>query len=74
MPASSFERDIKPLFRVEDREEMDFMFDLWNYHEVREYAESIYERIDDQTMPCDQPWPAERLAVLRAWIDEGMHP
>ncbi len=67
----SFARDIQPLFRERDRVAMEFMFDLRSHAEVREHAESIYERIDDGSMPCDGEWPTERLAVLRAWIDGG---
>ncbi len=74
MTPPSFEREIRPLFRERDRIEMDFMFDLWSYEEVREAAESIYERIADGTMPCDEEWPPDRLELLRAWIDGGMEP
>jgi hypothetical protein len=67
----SFERDIRPLFREEDVEMMSFAFDLSSYDDVREYAEDIYERVADGTMPCDRAWPAERVKLLRAWIDAG---
>ena len=67
----SFETDIKPLFREFDRYEMDFVFDLWKYEDVKKHAASILDRVIDQTMPCDEPWPAERVAVFRAWIEEG---
>ena len=43
----SFETDIKPMFREEDRDAMDFIFDLWKYEDVRENAELIYQRIED---------------------------
>jgi hypothetical protein len=23
-------------------------------------------------MPCDEEWPAERIALFHQWIDEGM--
>lgn len=68
----SFDTDIKPLFREHDRDEMDFAFDLWDYEDVKEHAQSILERIEDGTMPCDDPWPEERINVLRTWINEGM--
>jgi hypothetical protein len=67
----SFERDIRPLFREEDVEMMSFAFDLSSYDDVREYAKDIYERVADGTMPCDRAWPAERVKLLRAWIDAG---
>jgi hypothetical protein len=74
MATPSFERDIKPLFRAHDRTEMDFMFDLWSYDDVSEYAEDIYSRVEDGTMPCDGEWPPEQVSLLRAWIDGGGEP
>lgn len=70
----SFETDIKPLFREEDREAMDFVFDLWKYEDVKENAELIHERIADGSMPCDHQWTSEQLATLRQWIDDGSQP
>ena len=74
MTTPSFERDVKPLFREHDRREMDFVFDLWSYEEVKEAADDIYSRIEDGTMPCDIEWTPEQLAILRAWIDGGFAP
>jgi len=67
-----FAQDIKPLFREEDRDAMDYVFDLWDYNDVSANAESILERLDDGTMPCDVPWPAEQIDLFRRWIDGGM--
>ena len=67
----SFERDIRPLFREEDVETMEFAFDLSSYDDVREYAEDIYQRVAEGTMPCDRAWPNERVQLLRTWIDAG---
>jgi hypothetical protein len=67
-----FERDIQPLFREQDRVAMDFLFDLWDYQDVSAHAESLLERLDDGTMPCDEPWPAEQIALFRRWMDAGM--
>jgi hypothetical protein len=25
------------------------------------------------SMPCDRPWPADRVDTFRRWIDSGMH-
>jgi hypothetical protein len=69
-----FERDVKPLFRDVDQESMLSMFDLWSYDEVRENADAIVERLEDGTMPCDEPWPSERIDKFRAWVDGGMPP
>lgn len=66
-----FEQDIKPLFREDDRDAMDYIFDLWSYDDVSANADSILERLDDGSMPCDEPWPAERIDVFRNWISAG---
>ena len=68
---TSFEKDIKPLFRQLDRDEMDYVFDLWSYQDVSTNADAILERVEDGTMPCDEAWPAERIELLRRWIEEG---
>jgi hypothetical protein len=72
MSELSFERDILPLFRPEDVEEMAFAFDLSSYDDVREHAELIHGRVADGSMPCDRAWPAEDVERLRGWIDAGM--
>ena len=68
----SFERDIKPLFRDDDVESMEFAFDLRSYEEVTANAEDIYERLEDGSMPCDGEWPPERVELFRNWIDAGL--
>jgi hypothetical protein len=68
---TGFEHDIKPLFREHDRLNMDFVFDLWSYDDVKADAANILDRIEDGTMPCDAPWDAERIQKFRAWMDEG---
>jgi len=66
-----FARDIKPLFREEDRDAMDYIFDLWDYNDVSTHAENILERLDDGSMPCDEPWSTEQIDLFRRWIDAG---
>jgi hypothetical protein len=72
----SFATDIRPLFR--DSPDVDSMqgygLDLSSYEDVKDKAAEIYERLEDGSMPCDEPWPAERLALFKQWIDEGMAP
>jgi hypothetical protein len=68
----SFAQDIKPLFRDIDRSSMDFVFDLWDYQEVKDHAQDILERVSDGTMPCDEEWPQERIELFRRWIETGM--
>jgi hypothetical protein len=68
----SFESDIRPLFREFDRSEMEWAFDLWSYDDVKENAGGILERLEDGAMPCDDPWPEDRVDVFRRWVQEGM--
>ena len=67
----SFETDIRTLFRGDDVDAMSWAFDLGSYDDVRANAETIYERLADGSMPCDEPWPEERLQLFRDWIDAG---
>jgi hypothetical protein len=71
---TSFESDIRPLFRADDAEAMSWAFDLASYEDVREHAEDIYGRLADGSMPCDEPWPDEQVQRFRDWIDAGMPP
>jgi hypothetical protein len=66
-----FSTDIQPLFREEDREAMDFVFDLWSFDDVRDNAALILERIEDGSMPCDESWDDARIQLLRDWIAAG---
>jgi hypothetical protein len=70
----SFARNIRPLFTAQDIEHMNFVFDLSDFADVVANAELIYERLADQTMPPDDPWPDAQIAQFRQWIDEGMNP
>jgi hypothetical protein len=71
----SFAGDIRPLFReTPDRASMLFAFDLHDHGQVRDNAAAILSRLLDGTMPCDRPWPAERIALFQQWIDAGSPP
>jgi hypothetical protein len=70
----SFESDIKPLFRDEDRAAMDYIFDLWDYEEVKSEAHNILERVEDGTMPCDEAWAEDRVRLFRDWMAGGCQP
>jgi hypothetical protein len=74
--ALSFAKDIRPLFRDSpDVDTMkDFGLDLSAYADVKAQAEGIYSRLLDGSMPCDEPWPKDRIASFKKWIDEGMAP
>ena len=70
----SFTHDIRPLFRPTDIDAMGYAFDLTQYDAVKANAEAIYARLADGSMPCDGAWPAERVALVRQWLDEGCPP
>ena len=70
----SFARDIRPLFRDDDVEAMQYVFDLASYEDVKSNAAAIYERLADGSMPCDGGWPAAQIGLFRRWMDEGCPP
>jgi hypothetical protein len=70
----SFEKDIRPLFRNEDRERMQWAFDLWRFEDVRDNSSGILERVEAGDMPCDGAWPPDRVDTFRAWVQGGMAP
>jgi hypothetical protein len=74
--ALSFAKDIRPLFRDDlDVSSMkDYGLDLSSYSHVKTKAQSIYATLVDGSMPCDGAWPADRIALLKKWMDEGMAP
>ena len=72
----SFADDIRGLFCEKDVDEMKAIsgFDMSSYDDVQEWPEGIYARLVDGSMPCDEPWPDERLAKFKWWMDQGMQP
>jgi truncated hemoglobin YjbI len=68
----TFAAHIKPLFRERDRKSMSFAFDLWSAGDVRAHATDILQRLQDGSMPCDSPWPTERIEVFQRWTRTGM--
>lgn len=74
--ALSFAKDIRPLFRDDpDVSSMrDYGLDLSSYSHVKTKAQSIYATLVDGSMPCDGAWPADRIALFKKWMDEGMAP
>ena len=70
----TFERDIKPLFRDRDVRSMAFAFDLRDHDEVAANATGILSRLEAGNMPCDGPWPDERVALFRTWVAAGSPP
>jgi hypothetical protein len=74
--ALSFAKDIRTLFRdTPDVDTMkDFGLDLSSYADVKAQAEEIYALVLDGSMPCDEPWPKDRVASFKKWMEEGMAP
>jgi hypothetical protein len=69
----SFSSDIRPLFRDSDVETMKrFELDLSSYDRVKEKAPEIYSTLENGSMPCDEPWPKDNVALFKRWMDEGM--
>jgi hypothetical protein len=69
---SSFEQQIKPLFREGDRQSMKWAFDLWSHDDVAANSDAILERLRNGTMPCDGAWSDEQIAVFQDWVAAGM--
>jgi CDGSH-type Zn-finger protein/truncated hemoglobin YjbI len=72
--AVAFEAHIKGLFRRRDQRSMSFAFDLWSYDDVSAHADAILDRLRAGTMPCDGPWPDDRIAVFERWAGSGKAP
>ena len=70
--ALTFERDIKSLFRERDRRSMLGFFDLWSFDDVSANADAILAAVRGGSMPCDAPWPSEKVDLLQRWVDSGM--
>jgi len=78
--ALSYAKDIKPLFTAVDQDHMfnhAGMFDLWSYDDVKTNAASIYDSVSAGRMPPKKdggPWPQEKVAKFKQWMDEGSQP
>lgn len=69
---AGFDSDIKPLFREDDQKAMEYVFDLWDYDDVREHAEAILEQVESGSMPCDETWDKAKVETFRSWMQSGM--
>ena len=72
----SFAKDIRPMFRdTPDVDTMkDFGLDLSSFADVKAQAEEIYARVLDGSMPCDDPWSKDQVALFKQWMEVGMLP
>jgi hypothetical protein len=74
-----FEQDILPLFREVDIEHMapfGVQLDQYAFMSDPNNAERVYGSIAAKRMPpgSGDAWPEEKVRLLRAWIDGGLHP
>jgi hypothetical protein len=72
--ALSFATDILPLFREGDiacMKNVGVDLDDPAWMSVPANAKSVYDAVAGGSMPPDQPWPAERVALFKAWMDAG---
>lgn len=72
--ALSFVADIRPLFRDEDIDCMKSMgvdLDDPAWMCVAANAESVYGTLADGSMPPDEPWSKDRVALFKKWMDAG---
>jgi len=72
--ALSFAADFRPLFRdgdVECMKSMGVELDDPAWMCVAANAQSVYSAVADGSMPPDEPWPVERVALFKQWMDAG---
>jgi len=69
--AVGYAHDIRPLFREKDVSSMSKAFDLSSYNDVRANAAAILAKLADGSMPCDGPWPQDRVELFRSWVNAG---
>ena len=74
--ALSFAKDIRPLFRDDpDVGAMkSFGLDLSAYDDVKAQSDGILARLEDGSMPCDEPWPQAQIDRFKQWMQDGMEP
>ncbi len=72
----SFAIHVAPLFSESQQECMRTKFDLKSHADVSKWANKIYQRLLDKSMPADEtgPWPDEWIALFKRWMDEGHAP
>jgi len=79
---TSFQSDIRPLFKERHVHAMSKAFDLANYDDVKAHAAAIYDRIrgiGGAVMPPppprgEGPWAQSRIELFAKWMAEGYQP
>jgi hypothetical protein len=71
----SYAKDIRPLFREGDVKCMKpagVRLDDAAWMCVAANAALVYGAVSAGKMPPDAPWPKERVALFKAWMDAGL--
>jgi hypothetical protein len=71
----TFATDIRPLFRDGDIRCMKpagVYLDDPAWMTVPANAREIYAAVSTGKMPPDAPWPADRVALFKQWMDAGL--
>ena len=72
-----FEIHIRPMMRLIDHDHMLFRapegqrMDLFSYDDVKKHANGIYGKVAAGDMPCDGPWPQDKVTTFKQWVDAG---
>jgi hypothetical protein len=75
--ALSFATDIRALFRDGDIECMSaagVRLNDFDWMSVPANAQEVLHAVSSGSMPPDEPWPKERVALLLQWINAGYPP
>jgi hypothetical protein len=80
-PTTSFERDIRPLFRpldIEHMSGMDVLLDDYTYMSNAANAQAVLEYLNGTQQPQMPPggpfWSDEKLKLFAQWIEQGRRP
>ena len=72
MPGPTWENPIKGYFRAKDINAMKSRkVDLATYNGVTSRIKDIWDQLSSGAMPCDAPWPQEKLDTFKQWKDSG---
>ena len=72
--ALSYATDIRPLFRDGDIKCMKpagVKLDDPAWICVPENAQHVFQAVSSGKMPPDTPWPPDRVALFKSWMDAG---
>jgi hypothetical protein len=72
--ALSFATDIRPRFRAGDvacMKNAGVALDDPAWMCVAKNAQLVYDAVSGGTMPPDEPWAEDRVALFKQWMDAG---